>query len=282
MRSRQTRHCPYPLNKPTCYFPTPPSVHSGTIVPRPSMTLAILRRENRKLACVHSTVLPLPTESTFVFIGHSLLLVFILLSLLIAHVCTRDKANEISTCLFKSGAPSLSAGHPRDPRKTFSSTCQCSNPIRHDLAWHLISLRVLEDTVTWDHDMEPSNDTTDTITTTIASLTQFDQQLLTATRLKVHFKTDSADTSHISQALTTAIQNFPTWTQQRIRTLYHLDEVQGLFRHFHHDMFRPLQHLTTLHVITNGPYYHNLDGFFLTFPNLEELVLGQNPDFTRG
>jgi len=147
-------------------------------------------------------------------------------------------------------------------------------------AWHLVSLRVLGGTATWDHDMEPSNDTTDTIATTTARPTQFDQQLLTATRLKVHFKTDSADTSHISQALTTAIQNSPTCTQQRIRTLYHLDEVQGLFKHFHHDMFRPLQHLTTLHVITNRPYYHNLDELFLTFPNLEELVLGQNLDFT--
>jgi len=123
-----------PLNKPTCYFPTPPSVHSG-IVPRPSMTLAILRRENReKLACVHSTVFPPPpTQSTFVFIasiGHSLLLVFILLSLLIAHVCTRDTANEISTCLFKSCAPSLFAGHTRDPQKCSQALTQCSNQIR--------------------------------------------------------------------------------------------------------------------------------------------------------
>jgi len=163
-------------------------VHSG-IVPRPSMTLAILRRENReKLACVHSTVLPPPTQSIFVFIasiGHSLLLVFVLLSLLIAHVCTRGTANEISTCLLRAALlpspldiPGILENILRqlpNAQIRYGPTCVCK-------AWHLISLRVLGDTATWDHDVEPSNDTTDTIARP-PDQTQFDQQLLTATRL---------------------------------------------------------------------------------------------------
>ncbi|KAF9350512.1 hypothetical protein BGX34_001188, partial [Mortierella sp. NVP85] len=142
-------------------------------------------------------------------------------------------------------------------------------------AWHSSSLRILDDTATWNNDMVLPDDSTPTITAT--SPTLFEQQLLTATSLKVHLKSPFG--GHVSQVPATTIQSLPKETLQRIRTLYYLDDVYEFSRHFNLDTFKPLQHLTTLYAITKTHYCYNLDELFLAFPNLKVLNLGQNLPF---
>ncbi|KAF9350510.1 hypothetical protein BGX34_001186 [Mortierella sp. NVP85] len=163
--------------------------------------------------------------------------------------------------------------HLSNPQIRYGPTYVCK-------ARYSISLRALGDTAAiGSKDILPLSDTAATITTTSPSL--FERQLLTTTRLKVHLKHDtSADSSHASQILTTAIQNIPSETQQQIRTLYYLNEAQGLFRHFSPETLRPLRQLTELHIMANTHRCYNLDELFLTLPNLKAFFLGQILQFT--
>ncbi|KAK3813060.1 MAG: hypothetical protein J3Q66DRAFT_403274 [Benniella sp.] len=144
-----------------------------------------------------------------------------------------------------------------------SSQIRCG-PSRVCKSWRLLSLRFLSNTTVWD--------SYSLFKETHMPWTEFEQRLMNTNILRCslwhHF-----NGSEISAKLSTIINNLPNNALQRIREL-HFDENSRLTLHFHVEMFKALQHLTTLHIIVDIPWCFHLDGFFSTFPNLQELSLG--------
>jgi len=131
-------------------------------------------------------------------------------------------------------------------------------------SWRLVSLRFFSNTTAWDsHPSFPA---------TTIPWTEFEQRLMNTDILRCSLR-HHFDGSEVSAKLSNSINNLPSNALQRIREL-HFVENSKLTVHFRIEMFEALQHLTTLYIIVDIPWNFHLDGFFSTFPNLQELSLG--------
>ncbi|KAF9345911.1 hypothetical protein BGX34_004368 [Mortierella sp. NVP85] len=137
-------------------------------------------------------------------------------------------------------------------------------PSRVCKSWRLVSLRFFSNTTAWDsHPPFPA---------TTIPWTELKQQLTNTDILRCNLR-HHFEGSEISAKLSNIINNLPSNALQRIREL-HFVENSKLTVHFHVSMFKALQHLTTLYIIVDIPWYFHLDGFFTRFPNLQELSMG--------
>ncbi|KAK3813061.1 MAG: hypothetical protein J3Q66DRAFT_42174 [Benniella sp.] len=105
--------------------------------------------------------------------------------------------------------------------------------------------------------------------------TELEQRLMNTNILRCSLR-HHFDGSKISAKLSNIIHNLPSTALQRIREL-HFVEYSRYIVHFRIEMFKALQHLTTLHIIVHTPWNFQLNRFFSTFPNLQELSLGDKP-----
>ncbi|KAG0236612.1 hypothetical protein B0O80DRAFT_500495 [Mortierella sp. GBAus27b] len=147
-------------------------------------------------------------------------------------------------------------------------------PLYVSKSWHAASLQLLTDTTTWSFDVILSDVMAGSLT---AGRTPFEQRLLTANCLKVHFKKGATiENSRVKAILKETIENFPTETRQRIQTLQYLEE--GRYGEIFPEgaLFSSIQHITRLHVMTHATYCHIWDRLFIDFPNLEEVFIGQD------
>ncbi|KAF9353836.1 hypothetical protein BGX34_011346, partial [Mortierella sp. NVP85] len=144
-----------------------------------------------------------------------------------------------------------------------SSQIRCG-PSRVCKSWRLLSLRFISNTTTWDS--RPS------FQDTHMPWTELEQRLMNTDVLRCNLR-NHTNGAQISNALSTVINNLPSNARQRIQELHFVDNSQ-LQVQFHVSMFKALQHLTTLYMITDIPWYFQLNGFFATFPNLQQLSLG--------
>jgi len=136
-------------------------------------------------------------------------------------------------------------------------------PSRVCKSWRLLSLRFFSNTTAWDSH-PPFQETH-------MPWTELEQRLMNTDILRCNLR-QHVDGSQTSAKLSNVIDNLPSNATERIREL-HFVEYSKPIVHFRVEMFKALQHLTTLYINVDTPWNFQLNEFFSTFPNLQELSL---------